>query len=209
MQTIRRVLNVEARIDSAKSGRVVYVASTPAIDSYREVVIPSGARPLTANTPFVDSHQYDSITRVLGRVVRAWVEQGTLKNEVQWALGVGNELAERGWAMLRAGMLPAVSIGFNPIKTLRPSDAGFDKAKRGLGLTAEDDVRAIYTEFQQVELSAVILGANPDALVASRARRAATGRSAISGPGAATREFLDGIISKLPFPEAASDKRGP
>lgn len=200
MSTIHRTLDFQTRADDAKAGRVTYVASTPSIDSHGECIVPSGARPLLKNTPFCDAHRYDSIARVLGKVVAAHVEGKKLINVVDWAIGCGNELAELGYRMVKAGMLPACSIGFFPIITLRPGEIGYDKTKRDLGFTPQDQVRAIYTEFQQVELSACAIGSNADALVAARSRGVLTGREADWLAKGARGDAPRTVSVRIPFP---------
>ena len=205
MQTIRRTLDFEVRADKAKEGRVTYVASTASVDLYNEIVVPSGARPLGRNVPLCDSHQTDSLARVIGRVENAYVEGRSYINVVQFALDCGNELAEQGYRMVKAGMLPACSIGFWPVQTLRPGDSGFEKAKRDLGIDGNQYVAAIYTEWRQAELSICCVGANSDALVALRSAAAkGANRSFSASPGSASRRALDERVARLPFPEAVT-----
>lgn len=200
MEPTRRSLDFETRVDAAKEGRVTYIASTPSLDSYNEIVIPAGARPLLKNTPFCNSHRTDSIAHVLGKVVESRVERKRLINVVDWALDVGNEVAELGYRMVKAGFLPACSIGFFPITTLRPGDLDFDKTKSALGFGHQDQVRAIHTAFQQIELSCVCVGANFDALVAARSRGVLNSREADwlakGAHGTAPRT----VSIRIPFP---------
>jgi len=84
---------------------------------------------------------------------------------VQWAKDVAeNKLAQYGWAMVRAGFLPAVSVGFFPTKAVSRGDANYAQQLAELGLRDDAAVRTIYLEQEQIELSAVIIGANPNAL---------------------------------------------
>ena len=173
MNTLHRTLHPEVRVLDAAKGLVEYVASDESLDSYREVIRASGWRftNFKKNAPFVDSHNYNSIDKLVGKVVEFAVVGKKLVETVQWAIDVpGNLLAQRGFAMTAAGYLPAVSVGFWPVKAASAWDTdktGYVQQLAELGMTTQPDdlkPRTIYTQQEQVELSAVIIGANPNAL---------------------------------------------
>lgn len=173
MKPTIRTLHPEVRVLDEKKGLVEYVASDESLDSYREIIRAAGWRftHFQKNAPFVDSHDYGSIDKLVGKVTDFEVKGKKLIEVVQWAIDVpGNVLAQRGFAMTQAGYLKAVSVGFYPVKAASRWDVdrtGYDQQLAELGLTALADAqkpRTIYTEHEQVELSAVILGANPNAL---------------------------------------------
>jgi len=168
-----RSLTTEVRVLDAAKGIAEYIASDETIDSYREVIRASGWRfdNFRKNAPFVDSHDYGSIDKLVGKVTDFKVDGKRLVETVQWTIDVpGNDLAQLGWAMTEAGYLRAVSVGFWPTKMVSKWDSdptGYVGQLTELGLSsmpAEQKPRTIYTEQQQVELSAVIIGANPNAL---------------------------------------------
>lgn len=169
-ETIRREVAVETRVLDAASGLVEYVASDESMDSYREVIRVSGWRftRFAKNAPFVDSHRYDQIDCLLGKVVDFQVKGRQLVETVQWAIDVpSNQRARIGWEMTRAGYLKAVSVGFQPTRIASKWDS--DKTLwlaqlKDLGLHEESGVCAIYIDQEQIELSSVIIGANPNAL---------------------------------------------
>lgn len=177
MKTIRRTLHPEVRIVDAKTGLAEYVASDETLDSYREIIRASGWRfdHFEKNAPFVDSHDYWTIEKQLGKVVSFEVVGKKLVEVVQWAVDVAeNKLAQLGWKMTEGGYLKAVSVGFQPVKWL--SSFAAQTAERPLWLEQLTElgldektanVRTIYTEQQQLELSACIIGANPNALARS------------------------------------------
>jgi hypothetical protein len=169
--TLRRILHTEVKIIDAKKGLVDYVASDETVDSYHEVIRASGWRfdNFSKNAPFVDSHDYSSLDRLLGKVTDFRVADGKLIERVQWAIDVpDNKLAQLGWKMTEAGYLKAVSVGFFPVKRVFRCDgecrAEWLAQLKELGLSEEVPVRCIYTEQQQIELSCCIIGANPNAL---------------------------------------------
>lgn len=169
---MRRVIHPEIRVLDAAAGIAEYVASDESIDSYREIIKADGWRfnRFTRNAPFVDSHDYWTVEKLLGRVTEFKVAGSKLIETVQWAIDVEeNALARLGWKMTVAGYLKAVSVGFIPVKTLsRYQDpTAFSQELSRLNLGSDADVRAIYVEQEQIELSACIIGANPNALAKS------------------------------------------
>jgi hypothetical protein len=172
MNTLRRTIHPEVRVLDEKAGTVEYVASDETVDSYREVIRADGWRfdRFEKNAPFVDSHNYDSIACLLGKVVDFKVAGRKLVETVQWAKDVAeNTLAQLGWRMLQGGFLPAVSVGFVPVRSLWQNDEGWSQQLAELKLDAKTDVRRVFVEQQQIELSAVVIPANPNAVAIARA----------------------------------------
>jgi hypothetical protein len=170
MKTLRRTIHPEIKVIDAKAGTVEYIASDETVDSYREIIRADGWRftRFAKNAPFVDSHDYDCLDKLLGKVVDFKVAGSKLVETVQWAVDVAeNKLAQLGWKMTQAGYLKAVSVGFFPVKVVTKYDANptaFSQELSRLNLGSASDVRAIYLEQEQIELSACIIGANPNAL---------------------------------------------
>lgn len=168
---IRREITAAVRVLDDKEGIAEYVASDETVDSFGEVIRVNGWRfnRFSRNAPFVDSHRYGSVEDLLGSVLDFEVKRGRLIETVQWAIDVpSNQRARIGWEMTRAGYLKAVSVGFQPIRMASRWDndkSVWHAQLRDLGLTEQDGVRAVYLEQEQLELSAVILGANPNSLV--------------------------------------------
>lgn len=176
MNLLRRLIQPTARVIDSAKGIVEYVASNESVDSYREVIRVNGWRfdMFEKNAPFVDSHQYDSVEQLLGKVVDFQLTKANgapaLVETVQWAIDVPeNNLALLGFRMTEAGYLKAVSVGFWPVRTASPSEnrGEYQQCCSELGLTGSAQPRCVYLEQQQVELSACVLGANPDALARS------------------------------------------
>lgn len=173
MTTIRRTIHPEVRVLDSKAGTVEYVASDESLDSYREVIRAAGWRftHFQKNAPFVDSHDYSTIDKVIGRVLDFRVEKGRLLETVQFARDVAeNSLAQKAWAMTQAGYLKAVSVGFWPVRAVSRWDGDTNTWREelaDLGLNDKpepEQPRTIYLEQEQIELSAVVIGANPNAL---------------------------------------------
>lgn len=167
---LRRALNVTAKVISEQEGTVEFVASDETLDCYREIVRVGGWRftHFAKNAPFVDSHDYSSITKLLGQVTDWRIEKGQLVEVVKYSREPGT-LAEWAFKMVRDGFLRAVSVGFVPVSMVSKWDqdqkdflATIADLKLDAQLAAQ--VRVIYREQEQIELSQCVIGANPNAL---------------------------------------------
>jgi hypothetical protein len=168
-ETLRRTLTPEIRILSEAEGLVRYIASDETVDCYAEVVRAKGWKfdRFAKNAPFVDSHCYYEIEKLLGRVVSFEVKGGQLIEEVKWAVDVPEQkLAHLGFALTKGGYLKAVSVGFTSLKRAYAGTPEFAEAVKSMKMDAEKvaQVRCIHLEQDQLELSACIIGANPNAL---------------------------------------------
>lgn len=198
-------MHVEAKILSEAEGLVEYVASNEALDSYNEVVAVKGWRfnRFAKNAPFVDSHDYYSLDKLLGQVTAARIEGRDLIERVQWAKDVEeNKLARLGWKMTLGGFLKAVSVGFQPVRMVRNGGEGWNAALAEIGRKPEDgsQISYIYLEQEQIELSACIIGANPEALAKSY------GAGCIGDADLASVGFADDDMHFLTIAGAALEK---
>ena len=170
--TIRRAIHPVIKILDEKAGIVEYVATDESVDSYNEIVKADGARfdRFQKNAPFVDSHNYACIDFLLGKVIDWKVANHSVTETVKWAIDAGlpqDHLANVGFKMTVAGYLKAVSIGFMPLSYVTKWDSNqsqFQEALRDMNVPAGTDVRAIHLEWEQMELSACVVGANPNAV---------------------------------------------
>lgn len=166
-QRLVRSIVPEIKIVSAKTAEVEYVASDASLDCYREILVPTGVdfSRFEKNAPFVDSHDYSTLERLLGSVTHFEVKAGKVIERVQWAVDV-SPLASLGFKLTESGHLKAVSVGFMPVDMVWRDESEFVNAVKDLGLSAElaAQVRCIHRKWQQIELSACIIGANPNAL---------------------------------------------
>ncbi len=166
---IRRTLHPEVKVIDEKKGIVEYVASDETLDSHREIVLSKGWKfdRFRKNAPFINSHNSWSIDDQLGKVISADVIDGKLVEQVQWAIDVEeNKMAKLGFRMTEAGYLKAVSVGFYAERQAWRHSDNWAEAVKEAGITAEEAamVRRIFFEQQQYELSAVVIGSNPNAL---------------------------------------------
>jgi hypothetical protein len=165
-----RELAVVPKILDEKAGTVQFIASDETLDHYADVIRVNGWRftHFSKNAPFVDSHDYSSITKLLGQVTDFGVHQDELVETVKYAREPGT-LADWAFKMVRDGFLKAVSVGFIPQKMVTRWDsnqADFLAQVADLKLDAEaaGNLRAVYLQQEQIELSQCVIGANPNAL---------------------------------------------
>ena len=162
-----RALTPEIKIISAQAAEVEYVASDASLDCYREILVPGGVdfSRFVKNAPFVDSHDYSTLEKLLGTVTKFEVKGGQVVERVKWAVDV-SPLASLGFKLTESGHLKAVSVGFMPGKMVWRDEPEFAEAVKALKLSSDIavQVRCIHQTWQQIELSACIIGANPNAL---------------------------------------------
>ncbi len=168
-QPIRREIHPEVRIIDAVNGICDYIASDETLDCYQEIIRADGwlFELFKKNAPFVDSHDYTSIDKQLGKVIDFHVDGKQLVERVKWAVDVKeNALAQLGWKMTAGGYLKAVSVGFFPVTSVSRWDSDPSEFKEQCTALKADptQVRCVYTKQQQIELSGCIIGANPNAL---------------------------------------------
>jgi phage head maturation protease len=146
---------------SAASATLDFIASTATLDRYHEVIEPSGWRldSYHRNPVFQNAHNYGDILFTLGKAlvteVRAVGERQALCQRIEFATEV-NPVARIAYGLYKGGFLNAVSVGFIP---LRWEDGG--NATDAKGAPA---ARRRYLEQELLEVSAVAIPANPDAL---------------------------------------------
>lgn len=163
-----RSLSPEVRVINKDAAEVDYIASDPSLDCYNEIVVPQGVdfSRFSKNAPFVNSHDYGDIRNLLGRVIDFRVEKGAVVERVRFAVQE-NDLAALAFRLTEGGYLRAVSVGFMPKRYAFAGSKEFAEMVKELKLSAElvAQCRCIHREWEQIELSACVIGANPNALV--------------------------------------------
>lgn len=182
MKILRREIHPQVRVLDEQNGIAEFIASDETLDSYNEIIRAAGWQfnRVQKNFPFVDSHDYSTIEKCLGKVVDFAVRSKQLINTVQYALSVPEaRLAQFAWKMLCAKMLPAVSVGFMPVTFLTRWDANdaryadaWKEQLEDLKLLPDTQVNCIYIVQEQLELSQCVIGANPNAVAIERAYQA-------------------------------------
>jgi phage head maturation protease len=142
-----------------------FISSDETLDRYDEVICTSGWRLDTyrQNPVFQNAHQHDDIIHTLGRALQTDLRQvngrTALVQTIQFATDV-NPIARIAHGLYSGGFLHSVSVGFIPI---RWEDAPSDPST----LTSQpstQQLRRKYLEQELLEVSAVAIPANPNAL---------------------------------------------
>lgn len=128
-----------------------FLASNESLDRCGEVISARGWRldHYLANPVFQNAHQYGDILFTLGKAIVTEVRGNGLFQRIQFATEA-NPVARIAFALYQGGFLNAVSVGFVPLRWENGSEkSGF---------------RRRYLEQELLEVSAVAIPANPDAL---------------------------------------------
>lgn len=166
---LRRAIHPEIKIISEAEGLVDYIASDETLDAQREIISAKGWRfnRFAKNAPFIDSHCYHDISSLLGRVISFEVKGGKLIERVKWAIDVAEQpLAKLGFALTVKGYLKAVSVGFQSLRAVWAGSPDFVRAVQSMKIAPEivATLRGIHLEQDQLELSACVIGSNPNAV---------------------------------------------
>lgn len=155
---VRTLVEVEVRESSAAT--LDFVASTATLDRYQEVIEPAGWRldSYRRNPVFQNAHNYGDILFTLGKALVTEVRSiGTgqaLCQRIEFATEV-NPVARIAYGLYKGGFLNAVSVGFIP---LRWEDGTSNSAG------SQPGPRRRFLEQELLEVSAVAIPANPEAL---------------------------------------------
>jgi HK97 family phage prohead protease len=166
-----------------------FVASDETLDRYGEVVRLAGwdLTRYRQNPVVVDTHDYSSVSKILGRSVAVEITEGKLVNEVEFALD--NPLGVLAWRMAKEGFIKSESVGFIP------------KAwENGDGKTQP---RRTYTQQELVEISLVAVPANPAATVLAL-RSGAVSRGELRAAAEFLQEICRGSEMGVPTGKAGA-----
>ena len=139
-----------------------FIASTATLDRYHEIIEPAGWRldSYRRNPVFQNAHNYGDILFTLGKAlsteVRTIGNGAALCQRIQFATEV-NPVARIAYGLYKGGFLNAVSVGFIPLRWE-------DGESAAAGGASGPSARRRYLEQELLEVSAVAIPANPDAL---------------------------------------------
>jgi HK97 family phage prohead protease len=139
----------------SQSSTLDFIVSDETLDRYDEVIVASGWKldNYLRNPVFQNSHQYGDIIYTIGRAltteVRTMQGRTVLYQRVEFATEA-NPIAKIAYNLYKGRFLNAVSVGFIPIR--------WEMGEPG------DRIARRYTEQELLEVSAVGIPANPNAL---------------------------------------------
>lgn len=152
---IKEVLGEEPILD--------FVASDETLDRYNEIIKSDGWQldNFKKNPVIVDCHDYSSIAKIIGRSPTVGVIDGKLVNRVEFA--TANPLGNLCWKMAKAGFIRSESVGFIPLEWTNGNKVG------------EPD--RTYLQQELLEISLVVVPANPSATIGAAYKSGAIGKS--------------------------------
>ena len=167
-----------ATLDSGPSNAVLdFISSTGTLDRYHEIIEPAGWRldRYRRNPVFQNAHNYGDILFTLGKALVTEVRSistnelppsTALFQRIQFATDV-NPVARIAYGLYHGQFLNAVSVGFIPLRWEdHPGSAGVSTEPGGREVAVGGrQVHRKYLEQELLEVSAVAIPANPDALV--------------------------------------------
>lgn len=153
---IRKTLPVE--IKEIADRVVEFIGSTETQDRDREIILAKGwdLKNFRKNPVFLFAHRYDQPP--IGKALKVKVEDGALKFQIEFADQETYPFADTIYRLYKGGFMRATSVGFVPIEW-RDNDEDDEDEK---------SPRRIYTKQELLELSAVPVPSNPNALVQAR-----------------------------------------
>lgn len=159
-QGIRGGLRCEVK-DTGEDATLDFVATDETMDRYNEVIQLAGwdVKNYLANPVVPDCHSYDSVARILGRTTSLTITD-KMVNRVQFALD--NPLGNMAYKMARGGFIKSESVGFIPLEWI---NGGKDEPER------------TYTKQELLEISLVVVPANPGATVGAALKSGAIEKS--------------------------------
>jgi hypothetical protein len=183
--SVRSTIPVEISDDSCNSC-LDFISSDESLDRYNEIISATGWKldNYLRNPVFQNAHQYGDILFTLGRALITEVRlvgraspRAVLFQRIQFACDI-NPMAKIAYGLYKGKFLNAVSVGFVP---LRWEDGSPDQAGNSLSASGGEgrgevvpstlatrhsspQVRRRYLEQELLEVSAVGIPANPNAL---------------------------------------------
>jgi HK97 family phage prohead protease len=167
-QLLRRELHpkttVPSAADNAPANTLDFRSSDQTLDRYQEVITVAGWKldNYRKNPVVQNAHSYWSLADTIGKALITEVRLGTQNSEpetylfqrIQFAVEE-NPMAKLAYGLYKGGFLNAVSVGFIPIRWEdSPSSSS----------SSSSLIRRKYLEQELLEVSAVSIPANPNAL---------------------------------------------
>lgn len=187
---LRGSLKCEARAVEGSEAAMDFIASDETLDRYDEVIKVDGwdLAAFKSNPVVVDCHDYSSITRILGKSPDIHVANGQLVNRVEFCLE--NPMGALAWKMAKGGFISSQSVGFIPIEWQTGKNV--------------DQPSRTYTKQELLEVSLVVVPANPSATIGLALKSGAVDRADLRD----LADFLKEFCSAKADPEAMASASG-
>lgn len=141
------------------------VISDETIDRYGEIIQVDAWKKRLKNykehSVLISSHKYDKLTNQIGEATKVFVDGNQLIAKFKYYVGEGNEEADWGWKLASKFGRAAYSVGFLPFNAEDADEKDYDDVKAG------KKARRTYTDVELLEVSQVLIPANPSARLRS------------------------------------------
>ena len=180
---LRGGLKCEVKSVDGNAPVMDFIASDETLDRYNEVIRLDGWEldNFRANPVIPDCHDYSSVAKILGKAVSIGVADGKLVNRVEFA--VCNPLGQMAHDLAKGGFLKSQSVGFIPLEW-----------ENGKG---KDQPDRTYTKTELLEVSMVVVPANPGATIGAALKSGATTKEHVKN----CAEFLKQFCGEEAGPE--------
>ena len=147
---VRKQFTVEVKEVDEEERTIEVIASTKARDRDNDTINPEGwdLSDYEKNPVILWAHDYSKPP--IGKAIANWIQDGQLRQKIQFAPKEANPFAEQVYQLYKGGYLSAVSVGFDPV------DWDWSDEEEG-NIDFEQQVL--------LETSAVPVPANPEALM--------------------------------------------
>lgn len=155
---IRKAFPVEVKSLDEQNYKARVVITTARMDRHREVVLSSGMV-ASKRLPLVSAHNYYDLRKVIGKVLKLYPQEKSVEADVLYYVGMGNPEADWAWKLVQMGA--AYSIGF---RSLERKDANLNDEEEVAAILAGKKPIRTHLRWELVEVSHVVVPANPDAV---------------------------------------------
>ena len=160
MEKIYKHFPIKIREVDAEKGVVEAVVSSEEVDRYNEVIRASAYKKRLKNflkhPVLLSSHKYSDLRSQIGIWEKVWVEDNQLVGRAKYFINVGNDEADWGFFLAKNGVA-AYSVGFIPYD-YEQNEYDAEDVREG------KKPSRIYTDVELLEISQVLVPANPTAL---------------------------------------------
>ena len=159
---LRGGLHCEVKDVAGEAPMLDFIATDETVDRYNECIKLDGWNTdnYLANPVVPDCHNYDSVARILGRTVSLKISD-KMVNRVEFALD--NPMGNMAYKMAKGGFIKSESVGFIPLEWNNGNE--------------KDQPDRTYTKQELLEISLVVVPANPGATVGLALKSGAIQRS--------------------------------
>lgn len=167
MSIVRKVFTGQIKSVDEENFTVEAVISDETVDRYNDVILvdawKKGLKNYKKHPVLVSSHNYSQLKAQIGVAEKVWIDEENrqLMAKFKYFVGEGNEEADWGFTLAKKGVA-AFSVGFIA------KDYTFDKeAIAELIGNKKDLPDRLFTDVELLEVSQVLIPANPSALAKS------------------------------------------